>query len=330
MQAETLFPAPLKQSDKIAILAPSGPVKREYVDGADAVIRSLGFEPVVYPTVDMHNGQFSGLPEERFADLKDAFTDPSVRAILCARGGYGLVHIMDSIAALPIEQDPKWVIGYSDISALHAVMASKGVASIHASMARHVARGASEPENVVLFDILNGEMPEYEFAPDPLNHLGEAQGKVIGGNLAVIQALINTPYDMIQPGTILFIEDVSEPIYKVERIMYQLRMSGILSKLKGLIIGQFTDYKADDNHTSMEEMLSEVLSDYPDLPVVFNAPIGHVSYNIPMIESAEALLTVTPAGVTLRYLPFSPQKYGENLLFSPQNINQNKMASTES
>ena len=115
----------------------------------------------------------------------------------------------------------------------------------------------------------------------------------------MIADLISTPFDIIQPGTILFIEDVSEPIYKIERILYQLRLSGVLPKLKGLIIGQFTEYRPDDNHPTMEAMIAEALADYPYLPVAFNIPIGHVDHNVPVIESSQAVLDITPDAVTL-------------------------------
>lgn len=295
----TIFPSPLKKGDKIAILAPSGSVKFEYVEKAADVLKELEYEPIIYPTTHMHNGQFSGTAAQRLDDLRDAFLNPDIRAILCARGGYGMVHNLDSLNQLPLEEDPKWVIGYSDISALHALLASKGIASIHASMARHIARGIEEPENITLLQILTDTFPTYTFSSSPLNHPGKAEGKLLGGNLAVIQALINTPYDIFQPGSILFIEDISEPIYKVERIMYQLRMAGILDNISGLIIGQFTDYKPDSNHNSMEEMLSQILAPFPALPVAFNAPIGHVSYNVPLVISSQASLEVTPDSVTL-------------------------------
>ena len=295
-----VYPKALQPGDKIAILAPAGHVKRAYVDGAAQTLRELGYEPVIYPTVDLRNGQFSGTPAQRFADLKKALLDPEIRAVLCARGGYGLVHIMDSVASLPLRRDPKWVIGFSDISALHAIMASQGIASVHASMAQHISRGADLPENEALFSILKGEPQEYSFAPHPYNHKGKAEGKLLGGNLSVIQALIGTPYDVIKPGTILFIEDVDEPIYKIERIIWQLRMAGILERLQGLVIGQFTRYKPGDNHDTMEEMLRDALRDYPDLPVAFDVPVGHVRNNMPLIVSGKATLTVTPDSVTLR------------------------------
>lgn len=296
-----IYPEPLKKGDKIAILAPAGHVKRDHLDKSVKVLRKLGYEPVVYPTSYGHLYSYSGTPEQRWADVKEALTDPEIRAILCARGGYGLVHLLDSICALPLEKDPKWVIGFSDISAWHALMASRGIASIHASMTRELAKGMEDEENQILFNILeNLEFPEYELTPDPRNHLGEAEGKIVGGNLAVLQNLINTPYDILKPGTILFIEDVEEPIYKIQRMLYQLKMSGILGGLKGIVIGQFTDYTPGEGYTKMEDMIADVLKDYPDIPVAFDAPIGHIRHNYPIVESSRATLKVTPQRVTLK------------------------------
>ena len=298
--ADTIYPPALLPGDKVAIIAPAGPIDGKLIDSAATVLTREGYQPVIYPHAKGKHGYFSGTHSQRLDDLKDAFSDPEIRAILCARGGYGVVHSLDSLIPLPLANDPKWVIGFSDISALHALMASKGVASIHASMAKQIAKGGDDRLNRILFDILRGEFPTYSFTPDPRNHNGHAEGVLLGGNLAVIADLIATPVDLIKPGTILFIEDVSEPIYKTERIIYQLRLMGILPKLKGLIIGQFTDTKADGIHASAEDMIARALADYPDLPVAFNVPIGHIDDNIPVVESCYATLDITPTAVTLK------------------------------
>ena len=296
---DTIYPAPLQPGDKIALLSPAGPIERGVVDSAAAVLRAKGYAPVIYPHAFGKFGHFSGTTAERFADLKAALLDPEIRAIVCTRGGYGVVHNLDSLASLPLTDDPKWIVGFSDISALHSLMASRGIASVHSSMARQIAQGDAHPDNAPLFGILAGEMPVYTFGPSPYNHPGHAEGKLLGGNLAVIADLIATPFDIIHPGTILFIEDVSEPIYKIERILYQLRLSGVLARLDGLVIGQFTDYKPDENHSTMEAMIAEMVAPY-EFPIAFGAPIGHVEHNIPLVESCWATLDVTPAGTTLR------------------------------
>ncbi len=295
MKNEIAFPAPLKKGDKIAICSPAGPVKPEVVEDAVKVLIEQGWKVEVMPHALGKNGYLSGTADERFGDMKAAFADPEVRAILCARGGYGVVHIMDRLNALPIENDPKWVIGFSDISALHALMARKGIASIHASMCAHIKEGADDPDNRDLFAILRGERPAHVFDSHSFDRQGIATGVLRGGNLAVLAELINTPYDLLRPDSILFIEDVAEPVYKIERIIYQLRLSGLLEKTRGMIIGQFTDYKPDSNHADMESMIRDAIAGY-DFPVAYNVPIGHVDHNIPVIESATVTLKVSPSG----------------------------------
>lgn len=290
-----VYPRPLRKGDKIAICSPAGHVQPDIVHQAADVLRDLGYRVEIMPHALGEHGSFSGTPDERFADLQTAFSDPDVRAVLCARGGYGVVHIMDRLDRLPLEDDPKWVIGFSDISALHALMASKGIASVHASMCAKIKEGADDPDNRDLLAILTGEQPVHIFDSHPYDRPGIATGPLLGGNLAVIAELIDTPYDVIRPGSILFIEDVAEPIYKIERILYQLRLSGVLDKINGLIVGQFTEYKPDNNYTDMETMIRDAVAGYK-FPVAFGAPIGHVDHNVPVIESAPVTLKVSPSG----------------------------------
>lgn len=300
----TIFPKPLKKGDTIAILSPAGSVNPEHVECAIPVLKEQGWDVIVMPHTLGNYGNYSGTISERYSDLKDAFLNPSVRAILCSRGGYGVVHLMDSLNQLSLNDDPKWVIGYSDISALHALMSTKGIASIHASMTSHIRKGAEDIDNQMLFKILKGEAPAYTFDGHQYDRLGQCSGKIIGGNVAVIAELINTPYDIIEDDTILFIEDIAEPIYKIERIMYQLRLSGVLPRLRGLIVGQFTEYKPDNSYADMETMIYDMVSPY-EYPVAFNVPIGHVEHNIPIIESAKATLKVTDTGKNhLIFWPF--------------------------
>lgn len=297
MSKKIVFPKPLQEGDTIAILSPAGIINPDHVKYATPVLEEQGWKVKVMPHTLGKWGNFSGKPEDRLADLEEAFLDPQVRAILCSRGGYGVVHLMDSLNKLPIEKDPKWVIGYSDISALHALMSTKGIASIHASMTSHIRKGADDVDNKALFEILRGQSQSYTFEGHKYNRLGQCSGKIIGGNVAVIAELINTPYDIIEDDTILFIEDVSEPIYKIERIMYQLRLSGVLPRLRGLVVGQFTEYSADSNYKDMETMIYDMVKPY-HYPVAFNIPIGHVSHNIPVVESAQVTLKVTDADKT--------------------------------
>lgn len=300
LNTKATIPAPLRDGDRIAIVSPSGPVDSALVYAAADTLRCQGYRVDIFPSALGKCGQYAASDSARLADLSAALTDSTVRAILCSRGGYGAVHLLDSLSALPLERDPKWLIGFSDISALHALLASRGIASIHGNMCKHIALGPDDEDNATFLAMLRGYRPAYEFAPDSLNRCGQASGRLLGGNLAVIAELINTPYDVIQPGTILFIEDVEEPIYKIERIMYQLRLSGVLPRLGGLIVGQFTGYRPNDSYETMERMIADMTAPYT-YPVAFNVPIGHVDHNVPVIQSAEVTLTVTPKGTSLSF-----------------------------
>lgn len=292
---KVIYPAPLHKGDKIAICAPASKIDPKVVEKALPVLKQMGWRVEVMPHTLGTSGSYSGTDAERLADLRTALTDPEVRAVICARGGYGVVHLMEELDKLPLRDDPKWVVGFSDISALHALMASKGIASIHSSMCAGIKEGVDNEDNKALFDILQGDRPVHIFDSHDYDRQGIATGRLKGGNLAVIADLIGTPYDIIEPDTILFIEDVSEPVYKIERILYQLKLSGVLGKLKGLIVGQFTDYKPDSNYRDMETMIHKMVADY-NYPVAFNVPVGHVDHNIPLIESATITLKVSPSG----------------------------------
>ncbi len=290
-----IFPPALAKGDKVVFCSPAGPIDAEKVEKAADVLRDHGWEVEIMPHTFGKLGHYSGTADERYADLSHALLDPSVKAIICSRGGYGAVHLLDRLSSLDLRANPKWIAGFSDISALHALMAVNGIASIHSSMAAHIMLGGDDDDNKALFDILEGRRPAYTFDGHDFDRCGIAAGRLLGGNLAVIAELISTPYDIIRPDTILFIEDIAEPIYKIERILYQLKLSGVLARLKGLMVGQFTDYKPDDNYNDMYEMVRDMTAPY-DYPVAFNVPVGHVDHNIPLIESATVTLKVSPSG----------------------------------
>lgn len=300
-ESDIIIPAPLAEGDKIVILSPAGVTRPQNVYNALPVLQGLGWEPYTSKHAFGRYGTYSGTDAERYADLEEALLDPEVKAILCSRGGYGAVHLLDRLDRLPLRENAKWIIGFSDISALHALMHRHGIASIHGPMAKHIATHNGEDEDSQsLFAILKGERPTYNIDPHPLNRHGEAHGPLLGGNMAVLSGLVNTPFDLFKPDTILFVEDVSEPVYKIERMMYQLKLSGVLGKLKGLIVGAFTEYSPDADFKSMEQMISEMVSEY-DYPVAYGIPFGHGSDIMPFIEGLPATLTVNSEGVTIAH-----------------------------
>ncbi|WP_304758787.1 S66 peptidase family protein [Duncaniella muris] len=288
-----LTPRPLRHGDRVAIVSPAGIIKPQVVYKSLPVLADCGWVPYVGKNTFGRFGTFAGTDDERYADLEAALLDPDTRAIICSRGGYGAVHLLDRLDRLPLRDDPKWIVGYSDISALHALMTRHGIKSVHAPMTKHISENRGrDTDSRRLFEILSGDTPDLRAGGHPLNRPGEAEGLLVGGNLAVIAGLLSTPFDVIRPGRILFIEDIAEPIYKVERILYTLRLSGVLGQLAGLVVGRFTDYAPDRGSASMEEMISRIVADY-SYPVAYGIPVGHVDHNVPLVCSSLVRLEVT-------------------------------------
>ncbi len=299
---ETLTPRPLRHGDRIAVLSPASIIKPQVVYAALPALTDHGWTAYVGQHTFDRWGTYAGTDEDRYSDLETALLDPATRAIICSRGGYGAVHLLDRLNRLPLRDDPKWIVGYSDISALHALMTAHGIRSIHAPMCKHIGSSqGKDPDSRRLFSILSGSFDPVGIPAHPLNRQGSSTARLTGGNLAVIAGLISTPFDVITPGSILFIEDIAEPIYKIERILYNLRLSGILAGLRGLIVGQFTEYTPDRDNESMESMISRLVADY-DYPVAFGAPVGHVDHNTPLVCSSTVTLTVDSSGATISYV----------------------------
>lgn len=293
-------PPPLSPGDKVAIVSPSSSIDDTLIDAAVAGLTALGYNPVVMPRARGNSGSYAASHACRLQDMTAAMTDPTVKAILCSRGGYGAVHLLESLDSLPHEAYNKWIIGFSDISALHALWVKHGTVSIHGSMARSFVDGASSQRVKELDRLLRGGDTSITWETGLSSGNFDACGTLRGGNLAVLQALIDTPYDDLTPdGTILFIEDIAEPIYKVERMLMQLKLSGRLARYRAVIVGQFTDYRPDRNHASMEDMAAPIL-DAAGVSYTFGAPIGHIDDNRPVLHGAIATLENLDGTSTLR------------------------------
>lgn len=295
-----IYPRPLKPGDKIAILSPASKIDCNLVDSACEAIIKRGYTPIVCEHCKGADGSYSGTATDRLCDIKTALANPEVRAILCSRGGYGVVHLLDSISADELRKDPKWMIGFSDISAMHAAFNNAGIVSVHASMAKHLTERPNDDCSNALFDIITGKLPTYKEQGDCRNREGAAEGRIVGGNLAVLAGLISTPYDLLKKDHILFIEDVSEAIYKIERILYTLKLNGVLASTKALIVGQFTDYKPSKDFNDMNDMIERIVKDY-DFPVAYNFHVGHIDRNLPIIEGANAKINITKESVELTF-----------------------------
>lgn len=304
LDIKPVIPPQLAKGDTVALLSPASAVYPEFVEGASRRLKSLGLNVREYPSARGTYGSYSAPLQQRLADMTEAIVDPEIRAIFCTRGGYGCIHLLPHLFPELLQFDPKWLIGFSDISALHAFWAKSGVMSIHASMARHLTSAFSDdPSFKSLLDILfHHRINPIETPPVYIYRPGSATGRLIGGNLAVLNSLAGTPFDLLampdDVPAILFIEDVSEAIYAVERMLFRLSLTGTLRKVKGIIFGEFTEYKSDKNFATMEQMLANrILPLLPKgVPAVTHFPIGHIDVNMPLIESHEYTLTVTAEG----------------------------------
>lgn len=296
------YPPLLRPGDSIAIIAPATIVKKEYVDGAAEFLRRQGFNPLVMPhACGEPDGTYASSLKHRLDDFLTAWTMPEVKAVLCARGGYGAAHLLPHIPDSVIRLNPKWLIGFSDISALHALTLKNNIASIHGPMAKHLTLEGDDNlySGLLLKAITTSDDTVIKWQSSPLDRQGECCGRIVGGNFAVLSGLAGTPFDVfkrsLSEDIILFLEDIAEPIYKVDRMLTGLYLSGTLTKLKGLVFGEFTEYKGDANFPTVEDMICQRLREWNvrDIPVAFHLPVGHISDNYPMVEGAMATLSVT-------------------------------------
>ncbi len=313
-----IIPPYLQKGDRVVILSPSSKIDKSFIKGAKKRLESWGLKVEVSKHAGSSHGTYAGSTTQRLEDLQNALDDENVRAILCSRGGYGAVHLVGKLDFIRFSKSPKWLIGFSDITALHNVIQQKGFASLHAPMARHLTVESDDDFcSLALKDILLGHNTAdtaealkvgengvgYSCPSHKLNHKGKATGILRGGNLSVFYGLRGTPYDIPGEGTILFIEDVGERPHAVERMVYNLKLGGVLDKLSGLIIGQFTEYEEDKSlGKDLYGALADLVKEY-DYPICFNFPVGHVTMNLPLIEGAEVSLEVENRNVKLNFNP---------------------------
>lgn len=284
-------PPSLKKGDKIAITCPAKSLT-EPMTGAIQLLASWGLEVVLGETINAVFHQFSGTDELRARDMQTFINDLEIKAIIAARGGYGCLRIVDEIDWTPLLQNPKWIIGFSDITAFHLQLQSLGLQSLHAQMPSTIKESSKEGLES-LRKALFGEELTYEIASSSLNKLGIAKGELIGGNLSLLIASLGSKSDVDFSDKILFIEEVGEYHYAVDRMIRTLDRAGKLAQLKGLIIGGFTSIKDNDIPFgfSPQEIINEVISKY-NYPVCYDFPAGHLPDNRALIFGRETSIEI--------------------------------------
>ena len=291
-------PENLKIGDTISIIAPSGVLKdyEQYMEKSISLMESWGLNVVLGSTIYESYGHFSSTDNNREKDFQNAIDDNKIKAIWCARGGYGAMRIIDNINYDNLLKNPKWVIGYSDITAIHNDIHNLGVESLHGVMCKSLEDISIDDYSInKLKDILfeEGEL-KYIIEGNEYNIIGEASGKLVGGNLTLLQSLLQSKSSVDTTNKIIFIEDVGEYLYHIDRMLYSLKRADYFSKCSGLIVGDFTDIKKNETKfgKNLHEIINEIVEEY-NIPVMYGFPAGHGEKNYPLIFGRNVQIIVS-------------------------------------
>ncbi len=298
-----IIPAYLKKGDTIGITCPAGYMAKDKAQTCIETLQQWGYNVIVGKTLgSTSTNYFSGTDEERLNELQAMLDDYTINAILCGRGGYGVSRIIDRLDFRKFKKNPKWIIGFSDITVLHVhIYNTCKIASIHAPMASAFNDGGANNEFVLsLKKILSGKKNKYSCPIHEFNKQGIASGELVGGNLSLLAHVTGTASDINTKNKIFFIEDVGEYIYSIDRMLYQLKRSGKLENLAGLVIGGFTDMKDTDRPfgKTVYEAIQDIVKEY-SYPVCFNFPTSHAKENYALKIGGLYQLSVGKKGVML-------------------------------
>jgi muramoyltetrapeptide carboxypeptidase len=298
-----IIPPYLKPGANIGITCPAGAVELQDMKYMFHQLQDWGFTYTLGSTVGSNYFKFSATDEERRADLQAMLDDNTIDAILFGRGGYGVVRIIDTIDFTTFAEKPKWLVGYSDITCLHThIHSNYGIATLHAHMCGgYKPDGFDIASTQSIYDALVGKLTHYNIAPHAMNKIGEAEGVLIGGNLALLSDLVGTNSDIDTDGKILFIEDIAEYKYNIDRMLWQLKKANKLSNLAGLIVGGFTDTQDNETPFCMTEyeIVLEKVKDY-SYPVCFDFPVGHQPKNWALKCGVQHILSIEKNRVSLK------------------------------
>lgn len=295
------IPPYLKKGDCIGITCPAGYMPAQKASTCISILQHWGFDVMVGKTLGSRSKNYFSAPDDdRRDELQAMLDDPNINAILCGRGGYGVGRIIDQLDFSKFKKNPKWIIGFSDITVLHAHLFSKlGIASLHAPMASAFNKGENEYTRAFK-QAVTGKKAKYSAAAHPYNRPGTATAPLVGGNLSLLANITGTPSDLNTKNKILFLEDIGEYIYNIDRMLYQLKRSGKLNALAGLIIGGFTDMKDTERPFGKKvyEVIRDVVAEY-DYPVCFGFPVSHGTENYALKVGVTYKLSVNKKAVSL-------------------------------
>lgn len=303
-------PPALKKGDRIRLVAPARKISTEELEPALQQIRNWGFKACYSNRLFAEENQFAGSDDIRIADFQEALDDPKCAAILCVRGGYGSVRLIDHLNFDQFRIKPKWIVGYSDITVFHSALHQLGYSSLHATMPINFM--GNTPQSLSsLFAALKGEDYEIAAQAHPFNNLGSCEAPIVGGNLSMLYSLLGSAQSINCSGKILFLEDLDEYLYHIDRMMYNLKRNDYLSNLAGIIVGSMADM--NDNRIPFGETAEEILRrHFEDLniPIAFGLPAGHLNDNQTLILGLKAQLQIDSQKTTIRFPHESKSKAG--------------------
>lgn len=301
-----IIPPKLKPGFKIRIVSPSGKIDEKHVLPAVEWLKTQGYTVELGKHVFAQHFQFAGTDDQRLEDLQIALDDLETEVILCSRGGYGTVRIIDKLDFTRFLEKPKWVVGFSDISIIHSCLNKLGAATLHGVMPRYFFDAEGQPSEDLksMISIITGGKVIYSIVSTKYNRLGNAEAELVGGNLSIVSSLHGTDYELDTTGKILFLEDIDEFLYHTDRMVYQLKLSGKLDNLAGLILGDFTDMK--DNESPFGKTVHEIILDAVkefNYPVCFGFPAGHNTKNLALSfgQNWELDITKEASKLTLKH-----------------------------
>ncbi len=300
-QNQVQLPPYLKPGDTVGILATARKVAEEPLGPAIKLLKSWGLNVVIGKTVGLDNNQLAGQDWQRATDLQQMLDNPSVKAVWCAKGGYGTVRIIDRIDFSKFRKKPKWIIGFSDATVLHSHINKMGIATVHGIVGISVSGATPEAIESFRKSLFGGKI-DYSIPPHGYNNTGKAHAEIIGGNLSVLYSIIGSPSEASYKGKIIFIEDLDEYLYHIDRMIVNLKRNGYFKDVKGIIIGGMTKMRDNDipwGHDALQ-IVQDIVKEY-NIPVCYNFPAGHIKDNRALIFGANATLEVTASGTKLTF-----------------------------
>ena len=303
--AQLVKPPYLQKGDTVMILAPAGIMKDTLgIENGIALLKKWGLNYKLGKNLFKHNFHFAGTDEERLADVQEGLDNPNIKAIWCARGGYGTIRIIDDVDFTKFKKNPKWMIGFSDITAFHNVIHNLGIETLHGIMPLTYKPDERKQRRAIksLKKAIFGKKLKYRVSESEFNKEGLASGQIIGGNLSLVYSMLGSTSSLDTKGKILFIEDIGEAKYHIDRMLISLRRAGYFNGLSGMIVGGINNVKANttDFGKTVEEIILDAVKDY-DFPVSFDFPTGHITDNRTLILGREISLEVKARKAIIKF-----------------------------